>query len=82
MANAVVVGGRRAESRRVHLSRAPGRTSILAGDQEHTGRKRLGKRLVESAQLYNRTIVMFRLGLRKVKAQAQVERNLKLAKTG
>ena len=68
LANATVFGGRRAGPGRVHFSRTPGRVNLLDGNQEQTGRKQLGERVVESAQLCNFTVNMFRLGLRKVKA--------------
>lgn len=70
LANPTVVGGGRAGAGRVHFSRTPGRINLMDGYQEHTGRKQLGKRLVESAQLCNFTIVMLRLELREVKAKA------------
>jgi hypothetical protein len=70
LANPTVVGGGRAGAGRVHLSRAPGRINFLDGYQEHTSRKQLGERLVESAQLCNFTIVMLRAELREVKAKA------------
>jgi hypothetical protein len=81
LANATVFGGRRAGPGRVHLSRARGRINFLDGYQEHTRRKQFGERVVESTQLCDFTVIMFRLGSRKVKAQAQVEPNLKLVKT-